>query len=528
MKRSGLWLALIIGAACAWKGLIVAANAVPFNGDEAIVALMARHTLQGNPPIFFYGQSYMGSLDALLVAAGFAVFGQQVWVIRLVQIVLYAIFLFTTAQIGREVFGDLRVGVIAAAILAAPTVNMTLYTTMTLGGYGELLILGNMLLILSARLARKMSALELFFWGLVAGLGVWVHYMMLAFIAPGFLIWAWGLWKRAAKRQILGGLGAMALGALIGMLPLLVFALQNGAATLWNELLGSAVAVEKTPWLVQSASHLLNLLLLGIPVLLGFRPPWAVTWLALPIIPVVFMAWTLNLAALVKSLRKNRQARQQFWLLGGIGACIFGAFIFTSFGIDPSGRYFLALSMPLAVAAAYVAIHADLPKWLRFLLPAIVIMYQFAGNLQVLFTNPPGFTSQFYEPTIVDHRYDDELIAFLLENGETCGYTTYWVAYPLAFQSGEALIYTPRLPYHLDLRYTARDNRYHPYNAVVEACVHPAYITARNPVLDALIVDALTKKGIGYETRQFGDYLLYYDLTGNIHPEEMGIKASNP
>jgi hypothetical protein len=53
-------------------------NAVPFNADEAIVALMARHILQGERPIFFYGQAYMGSLDAYLVALGFLLFGQQI------------------------------------------------------------------------------------------------------------------------------------------------------------------------------------------------------------------------------------------------------------------------------------------------------------------------------------------------------------------------------------------------------------------------------------------------------------------
>jgi hypothetical protein len=37
---------------------------LPFNSDEAIVGLMARHMLQGERPLFFYGQAYLGSLDA--------------------------------------------------------------------------------------------------------------------------------------------------------------------------------------------------------------------------------------------------------------------------------------------------------------------------------------------------------------------------------------------------------------------------------------------------------------------------------
>ena len=68
---------------------VLIAGVVPFNADEAVVGLMARHILQGERPIFFYGQAYMGSLDAFLIALGFSLFGEQVWVIRMIQTLLY-------------------------------------------------------------------------------------------------------------------------------------------------------------------------------------------------------------------------------------------------------------------------------------------------------------------------------------------------------------------------------------------------------------------------------------------------------
>src|SRR5664279_1843929 len=88
--KSNWFLAiLLVVIASGWKAILQTAAVVPFNADEAIVALMARHILGGERPVFFYGQSYMGSLDAFLVAAGFLIFGQQVWVIRLIQGLLY-------------------------------------------------------------------------------------------------------------------------------------------------------------------------------------------------------------------------------------------------------------------------------------------------------------------------------------------------------------------------------------------------------------------------------------------------------
>src|SRR6266851_2035799 len=85
--------AIMIGHTARQRGGIsaiigLAAGVVPFNADEAIVGLMARHILQGERPVFFYGQAYLGSLDAWLVAGAFAIFGESVWPIRLVQIVL--------------------------------------------------------------------------------------------------------------------------------------------------------------------------------------------------------------------------------------------------------------------------------------------------------------------------------------------------------------------------------------------------------------------------------------------------------
>ena len=47
-------------------------------GDEAIVALMARHINQGiSKPVFVYGQDYMGSLEAYTSALMFKIFGEN-------------------------------------------------------------------------------------------------------------------------------------------------------------------------------------------------------------------------------------------------------------------------------------------------------------------------------------------------------------------------------------------------------------------------------------------------------------------
>src|SRR5215813_15643700 len=82
-------LFIIVAATLIARIILLASGAVSFHADEAIVGLMARHILQGERPTFFYGQAYMGSLDAWLIAIGFRVLGDSVLTIRVVQSILY-------------------------------------------------------------------------------------------------------------------------------------------------------------------------------------------------------------------------------------------------------------------------------------------------------------------------------------------------------------------------------------------------------------------------------------------------------
>lgn len=123
----------------------------------------------------------------------------------------------------------------------------------------------------------------------------------------------------------------------------------------------------------------------------------------------------------------------------------------------------------------------------------------------------------------IDQRYLPDLAAFLEQVGETRGYSNYWVAYPLAFISKERLIFSPRLPYHPDLRYTTRDDRYPVYTSMVEVSDRTAYITTRNPALDEHLKQAFSRLGVSYQEVQIGDYHVYYRLSRPVHPREIGL-----
>ena len=544
IKSQTIFLLLggILALAAALKLALSLASAFPFNSDEAVVALMARHILAGERPVFFYGQAYMGSLDAFLVAAGFLIFGQQVWVIRLVQALLYTGTIGTTFLLGRDLLGSAWVGLAAAGLMAIPTVNVTLYTTISLGGYGEALLLGNIIVLAGARMAgawgftgmgrrpdysRPKDTFYPALFGLAAGLGLWANGLTLVAVIPTGLFclvyWIKNFRQRPLSHSLYN-LGVVAAGFFLGSFPWWYDAWRRGFSSLIGELLGQAVAVESGPWISQALAHGANFLLLGIPVILGMRPPWEVRWLVLPLLPFILVFWGWIGYRVVKAIYRKSALTPVYLLLLGIPATVLAGFIATPFGIDPSGRYFLPFAVPLSLLAGEAIVSSwAFKRLIGAGLLALILVYQLGGTVQCAITNPPGLTTQFDATTIIDHRYDGALIQFLISQGETAGYASYWTAYPIDFLSAEKVTLVPALPYHLDFRYARRDDRYPPYDSRVDQSPKVVYITARFPALADRLRTAFKLHGINWNEKAIGDYLVFYHLSRPIRPEALNL-----
>ncbi len=520
-----LWLPLILATGVMLKVVILAFDRVPFNADEAIVALMARHVLQGERPVFFYGQAYMGSLDAFLTAAVFRVVGEQVWGIRLVQTLLYLFTMLTTYYIGKQFFGSVRTGLIAAGLLAIPPVNLTLYTTASLGGYGEALLIGNLMLLAAWRVKRLWEVNNLsgekspssgqiplagLIWGFLCGLGLWANGLTMVYAAPSAVLILYAMITSKTGRAAVPPVLFAALGFFLGSLPWWGYALQNGFGSLIGELMGQAVAVESDPYGMRVLNHLVGFLLFGLTAMLGLRPPWEVAWLGLPLIPFVLAIWIGIGWYWLRRLKNDTAAKG---VLNGVVLIFALAFLLTSFGVDSSGRYFLPLGVVISLAAGRVMNEWMDRKPAAGLVVVLLLGFHLWGNIQCGLKFPPGFTTQFYAPARVDMRALPEVMDFLEQQGEVRGYTNYWVAYPLAFLSREGMLFSPRLPYHPDLRYTARDDRIPDYTRQVEASERVAFITTLNPLLDEQLRAGFRALDMRWQETRIGDFRIYYNLS---------------
>lgn len=520
-------MALALGAAL--KVVLLATGSVTFDSDEAILALMARHTLQGHPPLFFYGQAYMGALDAYLIALSFLVFSQTVLAVRLTQLALYLAVVATTYALALKVRGSRRAAMIAALLIALPPVLVSLYTTATLGNYVEILVLNNLLLLIGWSLLHDPQGRP-WRWvaaGLLAGIGWWSMALIVVAAVPLAVL----VVLRVRGRALWRGAALAVVGFAAGALPWLVRAIAH-PVTFFREL-GGGMYTGLTDGVLPVggvAGRLLSLLTFNLPALFGVRPPWSVEWIALPVGLLVTLGYLFALWWAVRRATGDAPPDERFPLASLVGGWVVLvlAFVFTSFGSDVTGRYLLPL-YPLSammVGNWLDDLHGDgQSRWVTAIptmILVVILAYNSWGNVRSVRDNPPGLTTQFDPITRIPHDYDDDLIAFLDSIGADRGYSNYWVAYRFAFLTHERILLIPELPDKADLRITARYDRYPPYDEAVAAADEVVYVTSNHPLLDTVLREHFAAVDVAYTEQAIGPYTVFYDLSRPVRPDELG------
>lgn len=513
-QQSGLMCALLAALLSLFtRGLVIATGAVSFHADEAVVALMARHILDGARPVFFYGQAYMGSLDAYLTAIGFALLGESVTTVRVVQTLLYALSVLAGCGLAYRLTGSRAVVVIVGLLHACSPVVVTLYSTATLGGYNETLLFGALLVWLAVDVSED-YARSRWRWialGLVAGIGWWTNFLIAVYALPAAVLILL-LLLRGDRRAAAVGITLALAAFVIGALPFWEFNLREGFASfgfLFNlgdqsrfANLGAA-----SPPLVD---RLIAFGFIGLPALIGMRFPWSAEYF-LPLFgAAVGVLLTIGLIAALRSQRLTGRARLTLaiWIVG-----FTIVFLLSRFSADPTGRYFLPLFLPLTIAFASFA--RSIRRIIAVALTGAIAVYFAVGVITAL-SAPPGLTTQF---NLVEHLPNDDdeaLIAFLDEQGITAGYSSYWIAFRIAFLSGEQIVFDPVLPPKPDLTWTPYYQRYPAYGLRAAGAERSAYVTANVPEVEAALEGWFAEMGIAYRRTEIGIFVVYDDFAPTV------------
>lgn len=348
-------LALLVGfAGVGYRLALLFADVPPTNSDEATMGLAALHIARGEGfPVWFYGQAYMGTLEAYLAAPLVALAGPSVLVLRLPTLALYALFLLLSWRLTRRLGGDRWYALLVVAVLALGADRVVKNQLIAGGGYPELNPAGAALALLTvglcvsgpgARLPRWAA------WGLISGVLLWVDPLILPYVLT------LGVLLVARRRRELAGLAGLVLAGalLLGAAPMLVDSIRHGRNPVTAVLAagGSGTAAD---W----ADRLHGALVLGPPLAMGFCSPgrcatWQLWWaVAFPVLLVLaaLTAWhTLRRASGRPGSAVRVSAGVRLALLGGAAGVLAAYAVSNAAGQTPieSSRYLscLAVAVP--------------------------------------------------------------------------------------------------------------------------------------------------------------------------------------
>ena len=537
----------IIGLAAALRIALIALGWPHLNADEGTMGLMALHiAYRGEHPVFFYGQSYMGGLEAYLGAALFRLFGASDFSLRLGLVVLFSLFLVCIYLLISRLYGK-GLALLSLALLSLGSERMLFRQLQAIGGYMETLLFGALVLLLATRLClqadgerapgrRRLIAYG--GWGLAVGLGLWSDLLILPLVAAAALLVA--LFCRAELRGRAGLV--LLLGLILGASPLVAYSAGHDRSPL-----GVAFSAYRAGTAGDGGRHaslgqeIAGTMLVSLPISTGGNAlcslspgeAWPLSRRSSAHVvqcTVVHGAWSAGLLALwliavlsaALPLRTRRRRRTgQAWsgherrevvracarlaLLGSAGLIFLLYLVSPASAFTPwySARYltplWIALPAVLApllavtiqsVGRVALALHALQRGALGILLVALLIgtVDTFSGVRAVQSLN--GWQQGF--------------IAGLMRIGAVHIYTDYWTCDRVAFQSREHVLCSV-----LGADLQPGENRYPAYRTIVRRDRQASYAFPNGSAQAEAFASRIVPSRRHYRRLAFNGYVIY-------------------
>jgi hypothetical protein len=526
------------------------------NSDEGTMGIMALHIQRGDLPIFFYGQHYMGALEAYIAAALFQLAGASVFTLRLGLVLLFLLFLVCMYLLTSRLYNR-KFALFTLLLLTLGSKAVLSRQLSALGGYAETLLFTTLLFLLAYWLACSTSAQQgrlrlvgYTCWGLVLGLGLWSDVLILPWAICAALTLYLFCWRELLK----GALLTLIAGFVLGALPLISY---NIGATSGQDSWSVLISQQGTPpFNLNNLLHqLTGTLTLSIPTTTGspfchvdelaaikilgfeasqaptlqcslFGATWSLCYLALFLLSAYLIFTTLK-RALVACHYRPWQAEERSELAPHvIKATLCLAALLTLFlyvrshspGDEPAeyARYLICLwvIVPLVlwplwlgaqkVKGSLTGTKTIAPRAKLYLCRGLLILITSIfcyGTYETLAEVPQALAATIQETQLIDT---------LTRHNISHVYSDYWTCDRLAFQSQERII-CGVLAGGCTLQ-RGLHNRYEPYYTTVSSDPHAAYLILTSTRCDEAV--ALKMKGYNqpYHLFTIGEYTVYQPL----------------
>lgn len=500
------FLFLTVLAALALRLDFLFASNFVLDGDEAIVGLMAKHILDGQPvPIFYYGQHYMGSLEAILVSGLFKLFGVSSVAVKVVPLLFSLILIPLVYRLGREVTGEFGARV-AALLVAIPPSPLVIWSAMARGGFIELVVIGSAALLLVCRwLKEREPALTgTVLIGALLGLGWWVNFQVIYFIGPIGLFMLFHLLRgrRGGISRVVQHLGVGGCAFILGSLPFWLYNFEHDFVSF--EMFEAAKEG-------RFGKHLSGLFSLALPSILGAKRFWQTADVFGGSSLIVWIVYGGALLALLVARRRelaklltcsiDAERPVELFLLFIVTVGV--VFCASSFGfLVQAPRYLLPIYVGLFILVGVVL--DSLARGARGVAVSIVgvivalnLASSYVGGRAV-----PGEPFVFNgERVSRDHT---ALIDWLRRNNIAWVRTNYWIGYRLALETEERVRFR--------VFQEPEQERIAGYVAASKVLDEETLPLVLVPSQARLVERALEVQGITHDSIELSGYTVFYNL----------------
>ncbi|RIL12382.1 MAG: hypothetical protein DCC75_00555 [Proteobacteria bacterium] len=505
------FLAVLILVAALLRLDFLIANNFIIDADEAIVGLMGKHISEGRPiPVFYYGQHYMGSLEALAASLLFEWFGISQAALKVTPL-FFSLLLVPLIYALTLELGGRTAARSSALLMAVPPCALVVWSGMARGGFIEVVFLGAVALLLTCKWLKreKPSQALAFLIGLVLGLGWWTNNQIVYFMLPiGFAIFGRILWSRKEGGSKLFTLILTMLfgltGFWLGGAPFWIYNFQNDFVSF--SIFGAADQSNL-------AKHWEGLWSAALPIILGARRFWQKTDAFAAATTSVYVLWAFIFALLLLWRFKQhlgllvfkidpQRPLEIFTLFIVSSICIF---TFSSFGwLSEAPRYLLPLYIglfPLAGCVLETLYRGAALRYVSHLCLAALL----AVNLLSSYMGGRALPGEPFvhagERVSKDHG---DLLSFLAEKRIGWVRTNYWIGYRLAFETCEQVKF---LVFGQPHKVRIAGYQELPKNLSYETV--PFVLV---PSEAALVRRALDLEGFRYQHAQHSGYSIFFDI----------------
>jgi hypothetical protein len=480
-----VWVgALLVGAGIAFRFWLAFGPLGHPSSDESVVGLMALELLRhGHLHAFYWGQSYGGSLEAVLVAPWLWLFGANTLALKLTTFLAGLAGAGLTWRIGRHLFRPVVASWVGVISLFWPA-TLVWYGTKEGGFYPLTAALGLFVVLMALNIDEQPGRAR--YWaglGIATGIGWWMS-PNIAYYALPMAAWlvARGHWRRSRKVVV----------AVAGLL---------GGSAIWisaNVLSGFDSLHAPSAW-AGSSTYLSRFKFFwrsGLPFSLGLRRPWGEEWYGGRYLGSLL--YVAALAALVFGFSRLFRFRVRDLLLPDLFLIAAAPFVYATFVgnwhlFEGRYTYFVGSMMPILLGRVLQARLGAAVVLVLVIVPGVAFMRDYDHNRATI------------GPSTAP-------IARALERaGVRTAVARYAIAYQLTFESDERVIAVP-----------ATDDRYPPFRAQVRRS-SPAYVFySADPAAARSLTDALTARHIGFRVINAGRYVAVLPGTRYVSPALAG------